>query len=142
MLNRMLVAVAVVAAAGTADARHWRRDDATVHAVTDVDYFVIAVERRETLAQPGLLTALPFNQLWKEVAPLLAQRNAPAAEDAFQMLESAVLVSPDLSEADRVAVLSAFQKSYTDLSDLLAKPNSPARNRGDYAHNFVARIVR
>jgi hypothetical protein len=98
--------------------------------VTDVDYCVVALEHRASLAEQGMLTSLPFHKMWQEVVPPLTQRKAAETEAAFQKLTAAVLLSPQLSETDRLIVLASYQKLLADLAEALSGDRVVGGTRG------------
>lgn len=78
--------------------------------VNDVDYLVLAFEQRATLGADmfAAATALPFHHLWKDVSKALIGNDAAAASAAYQSLLIAVAESPQLIDADRFALLTAY----------------------------------
>src|SRR5262249_38059212 len=62
----------------------------------------------------------PLHRKWLEVIPSLTAKKSEEAEAAFQRLQSEILLTPDLTEADRLIVLAAYQKLWVDISEALA----------------------
>jgi hypothetical protein len=92
-----------------------RNGGKSIRPVTEFDYCVLAVERLETRATVALLTTLPLHQQWKKVVPLLTGNKAAEAEAEFVKLQSEILLTPDLTEEDRLVALSVYQKKWADV---------------------------
>jgi hypothetical protein len=80
--------------------------------IDDVDYLVVAFEHRSTLKDDtfSLVEALPFHAHWlAAIDKIVRSGGASDAADADMMeLRSAVLLSPTLSEADRLPLLQVY----------------------------------
>ncbi|MGA7777629.1 MAG: hypothetical protein WCA85_07935 [Paraburkholderia sp.] len=78
--------------------------------VDDVDYLVIALEYRETLLdqQFGALAHLPFHAKWTELTRKLIVGDDAGADDQFKQLAAEIVTSPDVTEADRLGLLTTY----------------------------------
>ena len=85
-------------------------------AVTEFDYCVIAVERLQSRATTGLLTTLPLHQHWVAAIPHLTANRIEDAEATFGRLQSEILLSPDLTEEDRLIAIAIYQKKWADVA--------------------------
>jgi hypothetical protein len=83
--------------------------------VTEFDYCVIAIERLSSRAIGGLLTTLPLHQQWGKVIPHLTANRLDDAEPEFGKLQAEILLSPDLTEEDRLVALALYQKKWVDV---------------------------
>jgi hypothetical protein len=88
--------------------------------ITDCDYCVIAIERLESRAADGQLTSLPLHKYWTEAARHLAQKHGDEADATFDKLQAEVLLTPDLTEADRLVALALYQKKWAQIRDALS----------------------
>ncbi|MGY8663671.1 hypothetical protein Q3C01_15040 [Bradyrhizobium sp. UFLA05-109] len=95
--------------------------------VTEFDYCVLAVERLETRAQANLLTTLPLHQQWLKVVPHLTGNRLSEAEAEFQKLQSEILLSPDLTEQDKLIALAVYQTKWGDVSNSIKRPGNHTR---------------
>ena len=104
------------------EGRLWHRDERMkVRPVTEFDYCVLAIERMETRATAELLTTLPLHQQWRKVVPHLTGNRSEEAEAEFGKLQSEVLLSPDLTEEDRLIVLAVYQKKWADVRNAIQR---------------------
>jgi hypothetical protein len=89
-----------------------RRMDETgnLTSVDDVDYLLLAFEYRKTLLdQPfGSLAHLPFHSKWTELTKQLINSKATGVDECFNQLAAEVVSSPDLTEMDRLGVLTTY----------------------------------
>jgi hypothetical protein len=80
--------------------------------IDDVDYLVVSFEYRRTLVDEtlSLVEALPFHVNWRAASVAIARGKGDpgAAESEMTELRSAVLLSPDLTEADRLPLLQLY----------------------------------
>lgn len=88
--------------------------------LADIDYLVVACEYRETLIDDafGLVSVLPFHKQWEVVREKLLAGDS-AVDEAYKKLVIEVGRSPDLIEADRLALLTAYRSQvdiYRDAS--------------------------
>jgi hypothetical protein len=88
-----------------------RMDEAgNLTSVDDVDYLLLAFEYRKTLLdQPvASLTHLPFHARWTELTKQLVDSKATRVDEYFNQLAAEVVSSPDLTEMDRLGVLTGY----------------------------------
>jgi hypothetical protein len=89
--------------------RH-RRPDGSTATIDDLDYLVVAIEYRSTLVDENLtaVSNLPFHAQWTTVREklLAGDENVDAA---FKDLCLQVARSPDLADADRLALITAYR---------------------------------
>jgi hypothetical protein len=104
--------------------------------ITDFDYCVVALERLGSRATEGLLTVLPLHKYWNEVSKHLAERRNDDAEAGFNKLQGEILLTPDLTESDRLVALALYQKKWAAVRDALARPASGSQARGNAAGSF------
>jgi hypothetical protein len=78
--------------------------------VDDLDYLVIALEFRDTLLdQPfGALSHLPFHAKWTELTRKIMNGDEAGADDQFKQLAAEIVTSPDVTEADRLGLLTTY----------------------------------
>jgi hypothetical protein len=105
--------------------------------ITDCDYCVIALERLESRAADGQLPSLPLHKLWTEAARNLAEKRNDDADATFNKLQAEVLLTPDLTETDRLVALALYQKKWTQTRDALIAPRSGTARSGG-AQSFRA----
>jgi hypothetical protein len=98
--------------------------------ITDCDYCVIALEHLESRAADGQLTSLPLHKYWIEAAKSLAEKRNDEADATFNKLQAEVLLTPDLTEADRLVTLAVYQKKWTQTRDALTPRAVGARGEG------------
>jgi hypothetical protein len=88
-----------------------RTDDAgNLTLIDDVDYIVLAFERKTSLLdQPfGTLTHLPFHAKWTEMSKRLVTGETAGVDELFNQLAAEIVASPDLIELDRLGVLTGY----------------------------------
>lgn len=95
--------------------------DGSFGPVTEMDYCVVAVEHLGSRAELGLLATLPLHRQWRSVVPHLTSNRMGDAEVEFEKLQAEILLSPDLTESDRLVALSAYQKLWVDVNESLKK---------------------
>jgi hypothetical protein len=88
--------------------------------VTEFDYCVVALEHTASRAEIGMLTNLALHRQWNAVVPHLTAKRAAEAEAEFQKLQAEILLTPDLTEMDRLIALGTYQKRWVDISEHLA----------------------
>ncbi|MCK1396498.1 hypothetical protein [Bradyrhizobium sp. 1] len=83
---------------------------AAAEPINDVDYLVMALERRETLVDANFaqVSILPFHETWNAVRSQLLQSDTAGAKKTLQDLVVQVSSSPDVTEADRFAIISTY----------------------------------
>jgi hypothetical protein len=79
--------------------------------VDDVDYLVVAFEHRKTIVDEGLgeVSELPFHAFWTPVREKLLGNDVTGADEAFRTLALAVVRSNDMTESDRLAMITAYR---------------------------------
>src|SRR5271165_2041917 len=80
--------------------------------VSDLDYCLLAIEHTATLLPDrsdsiNPLTQLGFHRRWQEVALSTAKRNFELAEQQMLNLRADVIMSPELTENDRLIAIGA-----------------------------------
>jgi hypothetical protein len=121
--------------------------------VTEFDYCLLAIERYSTILETDTQTAPDlFEEGWQEVVKTFDnQDDAAAPAKALRKLGSAIRGSPELIEADRVAVLGGYIAKYKSevdankaiadamkggadsLSTAVSTESTRARDRGENA---------
>jgi hypothetical protein len=81
------------------------------------DYCLLAIEHTPTLLPLGdktinPLVNLPFHKGWRAIAQLLANKKLPEAGASIPQLRAEVVASPDLTEDDRLVVVSAYDAAF------------------------------
>jgi hypothetical protein len=66
----------------------------------------------------------------------LAERRNDDAEAGFNKLQGEILLTPDLTESDRLVALALYQKKWAAVRDALARPASGSQARGNAAGSF------
>lgn len=89
--------------------------------VTDFDYCLIAIERYDSVIEQaaGIAPDL-FDESWQNVLRGFGDGDIEAAGRAMKSLAVAIRGSPDLIEADKVAVLAGYLSLYTREREALA----------------------
>jgi hypothetical protein len=100
------------------------------------DYCLLAIEHHDSLfaqsqgapsgAMLGALAGLPFHARWRDVSSLLAVRKGKEAEDALLALRAAVVLSPDLTEGDRLVAIGGYDIAFAQFQRALS-PAADAR---------------
>jgi len=119
---------------------HWPKGgEKNGQMVTDFDYCLLAIEYLKTLVEPasGIAPVL-FNEPWKAVMSTVGARQSEAAADAYDRLQAAIMTSPDLIEADRVALLGGYLTLY---EKYLAIKGLKSAERGTAATGIADRLV-
>ncbi len=93
------------------------------------DYCLIAIEQTDTLLPEGAktinpITSLGFHQRFREISKHLALKDVSEAEAQMPQLRAEVLLSPELTENDRLIAIAAYDTSYEKLQLALA-PKTP-----------------
>jgi hypothetical protein len=98
--------------------------------VIEFDYCLLALEYFKTVIEPasGIAPVL-FSEPWKAVMAALGAKQREVAADAYDRLQAAIMTSPDLIEADRVALLGGYLNLYDRYLALkgLKAPDDPTR---------------
>lgn len=99
------------------------------------DYCLVALEHTATLFAQGPgqinpLVNLPFHKRWRTVTQLLAQKKVGEADAEMPQLRSEVIVSPDLTEDDRLIAITAYDTAYEKHLAVLVKPAAGVASRG------------
>jgi hypothetical protein len=98
------------------DGQLLRRSAGTDVSIDDVDYLVLVFEHRSTLADETfpLVEALPFHAYWRSAIDKIARSGgaSDAADTEMMELRSAVLLSPALSEGDRLPLLQVYDAKW------------------------------
>jgi hypothetical protein len=89
------------------------------------DYCLVALEHTASLLPQGAgsinpLTGLPFHRLWRDISKHLALREVATAEAKMPQLRAEVVVSPALTEEDRLIAIAAYDTAYEKLRTALA----------------------
>jgi hypothetical protein len=111
------------------DGRLRLKADVNAALPTGFDYCLLAIEHSDSLfsqaapksggAMLASLAGLPFHQRWREVSSLLAQNKANEADQALLMLRAEVIVSPDLTEEDRLTAIGGYDVAFAQYQDAL-----------------------
>jgi hypothetical protein len=91
------------------------------------DYCLVALEHTATLLPQGNETINPlvdltFHRRWRAISQLLALRKFTEAETEMPQLQSEVVVSPQLTEEDRLLAIAAYNTNYEKLHRMFALP--------------------
>jgi hypothetical protein len=89
--------------------------DAAARPVTECDYCVLAIERLRSRATAAFLPSLPFNTYWAAAVRSLTAKEDDKAEVEFGKLQAEVLLSPEITEEDRLIAVSLYQKKWADV---------------------------
>jgi hypothetical protein len=107
---------------------HWPAHQNGGQEVTQFDHALLALERFETVAEEGTgLAEALFGQAWAAVRRA-AKREA--AEEALEKLRDTIAASPDLTEDDRLKLLTAYAAAAGKLAEARwpgPKPMTTAR---------------
>lgn len=99
------------------------------------DYCLIALECTDTLLPDGetninALTELAFHKRWKEASRLVMLKKADEAEAQMSQLRAEVVASPELTEADRLLAIGAYETSFEKYWAKVAPPAGTNASRG------------
>jgi hypothetical protein len=87
-------------------------ENGKAHTIDDADYLVVGFEHRETLVDEAFahVEGLGFHAQWKKAAQAIvhARGASDAANDAMAELQAALLLSPDVTEADRLPLMQMY----------------------------------
>jgi hypothetical protein len=101
--------------------------------IDDVDYLVITFEHRSTLIDDtfSLVEALPFHAHWRAAMDKIVRaKGAPDAADGEMIeLRAAVLMSPELTETDRLPLLQLYDVKREQL-EAQFNPNKDKKSGG------------
>lgn len=103
---------------------------------TGFDYCLVAIEHTATRLPQGAdtfnpLTGLAFHRRWREVSQLLAAKNVAEAEARLAQLRAEVVVSPELTEDDRLITIVAYDTGFEKLRRALTPATVGAASRGE-----------
>jgi hypothetical protein len=87
--------------------------------IDDADYLVLSLEHRKTLVDEsfGQISILPFHARWDEVRRKLLLEDAEGAKQVFRRLLVEVAESPDVTEADRFALIASYRSAFDQWSN-------------------------
>ena len=97
----------------------YRIDDSGRLATLDrVDYLVVAIECRSTIISMdfGQVTTLPFHMQWIVTREKILAGDITSSAQEMKKLLIAVAASPDVTEADRVGLITAYRKAFDEWS--------------------------
>ena len=103
---------------------------------TGFDYCLVAIEHTASRLPQGAgtinpLTGLAFHRRYREASQLLAARNVAEAEARIAQLRAEVVVSPELTEDDRLIAVAAYDTGFEKLRRALMPAGSGPASRGD-----------
>lgn len=86
----------------------------SVSSIDDIDYLVIGLEYRSSLVDDsfGQVSILSFHAHWEEVREKLLRADKAGAVQTLQDLLVEVAGSPDVTEADRLALIASYQGEF------------------------------
>jgi hypothetical protein len=107
------------------------------------DYCLVAIEHTPTRLPRGTetinpLTGLSFHETWLDIGKLLALKDVAKAEPLMAHLRADVVVSPDLTEDDRLIAVAAYDTAYEKRRALLAPATATATRGGRGANTASA----
>lgn len=90
--------------------------------IDEVDYLVLAFEHRTTIVDDNFasVSVLPFHTRYDESRAKLLEKDTTAAESAFTKLLIEVATSPDVTEADRLGLISAYRRGFDEWKTIVA----------------------
>jgi hypothetical protein len=116
--------------------------DGTATTIDNVDYLVVALEHRSTLVddQFGQVSILPFHARWNESREKLLTSDKEGANATFQKLMIEVASSPDVTEADRLGLITAYRAGFEQWAAIgsVKKGALMAGQEGSLAANLFA----
>jgi hypothetical protein len=88
--------------------------------IDNADYLVLALEHRATLIEDsfGQVSILPFHDRWEEVRTKLLQTDKDGADQALKALMVEIGSSPDVTEADRLALIVSYRSAFDQWSGI------------------------
>lgn len=91
-----------------------KRDDGTETTIDDIDYMVLALEKRDTIVDEnfGQVSILPFHRTWISTRESLLKGDRDAANLLLSKLLVEVASSPDVTESDRVGLITAYRSAF------------------------------
>jgi hypothetical protein len=91
--------------------------------IDDVDYLIMAIEYRDTLVDANFaqVSILPFHETWNEVRSKLLRNDGTGAKKSMQDLAVQISSSPDVTEADRFAIISTYLGEFEKWTSLSGK---------------------
>ncbi|WP_428667615.1 hypothetical protein [Reyranella sp.] len=113
---------------------------------TGFDYCLVAIEHTASRLPQGAdtinpLTGLAFHRRWREIGQLLAAKNVGEAEARLAQLRAEVIVSPELTEDDRLIAIAAYDTGFEKLRRVLIPVNSGSTSRGDRGTTSSASLL-
>jgi hypothetical protein len=108
-----------VAELGIKDGRLLRRRDGVEATVDDADYLVLALEYLPTLVDEDFaqISILPFHGRFDEARTKLLGNDRAGADAALRQLLIDLATSPDVSEADRLALIASYRGAFDQWAD-------------------------
>jgi hypothetical protein len=93
-------------------------DSGKITTLDRVDYLVVAIECRPTIisADFGQVTTLPFHMQWIATREKILAGDVSTSAQEMKKLLIAVAASPDVTEADRVGLITAYRKAFDEWS--------------------------
>ena len=103
---------------------------------TGFDYCLVSVEHTASRLPQGAetinpLTSLAFHRRWREASQLLAAKNVAEAEARIAQLRAEVVVSPELTEDDRLIAIAAYDTGFEKRRRALMPASGGPTSRGD-----------
>jgi len=101
-----------------------RLRDSNSSLVTDFDYCLLGVQRRETVIEITSTAPDMFGTYWSEVIDAFGE-SAEAADKAFKRLRRIIYGSTELIARDRDALLAGYLVEYKKAAEVLAPATAP-----------------
>jgi hypothetical protein len=98
--------------------------------IVEFDHALLALERYDTVVEKTGLAPTLFEQSWKVTREAIGSGDKNVASATFDKLRSAIFASPDITEADRVALLGGYEKIYQGLADKRWPKQTSTEERG------------
>jgi hypothetical protein len=94
----------------------------------DIDYLLMGVEYRATLVDENFaqVSILPFHETWNEARSKLLRKELESAKKSLQDLIVQISSSPDITEADRFAIISTYLGEFEKWANLGSKTTMSA----------------
>jgi hypothetical protein len=117
---------------------HWPADREGGNAVVEFDYALLALEYFDTVSEKGTgLAEALFGQYWASVRKASKRE---FADEALEKLCDAISASPDLTEDDRLSLLTAYAGAAEKLIAARWPNKLAARGRGGAGDGFQSRL--
>jgi hypothetical protein len=99
-----------------------RGPDGVYASLDNVDYLVLGLEQVATLvdAHFAQVSVLPFHRHWDEVTTKLLRGDKAGAEGALTGLLIELATSPDITEADRLALIASYRSAFDEWAHSVA----------------------